>query len=104
MPGISTAGSIGAQSLCLSRRWGESMKLIRTVCTFLFLFLAAGVASAQTQEGRILGTVTDQSGGFINGAHVTITNVDTGVVRRLDTNEAGDYVAPNLPPGLYKLV
>ncbi len=51
-----------------------------------------------------MGTVADQSGGFVKGAHVTITNVDTGVARAIETNEAGDYVAPNLPPGLYKLV
>ncbi len=80
------------------------MKLIRRVCAFLLVFFAANISSAQTQEGRILGTVTDQSGGFIRGAHVTITNIDTGVARALETNEAGDYVAPNLPPGPYKLV
>ena len=80
------------------------MKTIRILYLFLFVFIIAGAVCAQTQEGRILGTVADQSGGFIKGAHVTITNVDTGVARAIETNEAGDYVAPNLPPGPYKLV
>jgi hypothetical protein len=80
------------------------MTFLRNIAIFLFAFGAFGIASGQTQEGRILGTVTDQSGGFIKGAQVSIVNVDTGVARKLETNEAGDYVAPNLPAGPYKLV
>src|SRR5216684_761671 len=83
---------------------GGSMTFLRSIAVFLFVFCAFGIASGQTQEGRILGTVTDQSGGLVKGAHVTITNVDTGIVRTLETNDAGDYVAPSLPPGPYKLV
>src|SRR5258708_32914658 len=52
----------------------------------------------------MLGTVIDQSGGLVKGARVTITNVDRGVARALETNDAGDYVAPSLPPGAYTLV
>ncbi len=37
--------------------------------------------SAQINTGRILGTVTDQSGGVIAAAPVTVTNVGTGVAR-----------------------
>ena len=80
------------------------MTLLRSIAIFLFAFAAVGVAYGQSQEGRILGTVTDQSGGLVKGAQVTITNTDTGVVRTLETNDAGDYVAPSLPPGPYKLV
>src|SRR6266436_3470666 len=83
---------------------GGSMTFLRSIAVFLFVFCAFGIASGQTQEGRILGTVTDQSGGLVKGARVTITNVDTGVSRTLETNDAGDYVAPSLPPGPYKLV
>src|SRR6266404_4663593 len=80
------------------------MTLLRTIAIFLSAFGAWGIAAGQSQEGRILGTVTDQSGGLVKGARVTITNVDTGVTRTLETNEVGDYVAPSLPPGPYKLV
>src|SRR3981081_3908557 len=79
----------------------------RIGCNVLLLVLVCLVADrtfAQTYEGRILGTVTDQSGGAVRNAKVTITNVDTGVSRELVTNETGDYVAPNLPPGVYKVV
>jgi len=80
------------------------MKLFRIITVFVLGLFVAGIASAQSQEGRILGTVIDQSGGFIKGAQVTITNIDTGVERKLETNEAGDFVAPSLAPGPYKLV
>jgi hypothetical protein len=68
------------------------------------VILAAGLpAPAQTHQGRILGTVTDQDGGVVKGAKVVITNVGTSVVRTVETNDAGDYLAPNLPPGVYKI-
>ena len=35
---------------------------------------------------------------------MTITNTETGISRTLETNDSGDYVAPNLPPGLYTIV
>ncbi len=56
---------------------------------------------SQTSTGRILGTVTDQSGGALVGAAVTVTNVGTGVGRNLTTDSVGQYVAPNLVPGSY---
>src|SRR5467141_1132137 len=83
---------------------GGSMTFLRSIAVFLSTLCVLGIASGQSQEGRILGTVTDQSGGLVKGARVTITNVDTGVARTLETNDAGDYVAPSLPPGPYKLV
>jgi len=63
------------------------MTLLRTIAIFLSAFGAWGIAAGQSQEGRILGTVTDQSGGLVKGARVTITNVDTGVTRTLETNQ-----------------
>src|SRR6267143_2012182 len=53
--------------------------------------------------GRIMGTVTDQSGGVISGATVTVTDTERGVTKTLATNEAGEYNAPNLNPGSYKV-
>src|SRR5579864_9272979 len=56
---------------------------------------------AQVNTGRILGTVTDQTGGVIAGAMVTVTNSQTGVARNLTTDQSGEYNAPNLLPGTY---
>ena len=51
---------------------------------------------SQANLGQILGAVTDQSGGVIAGAMVTVTNTGTGVARTLTTDQAGEYIAPNL--------
>jgi hypothetical protein len=59
---------------------------------------------AQTYTGRILGEVTDASGAAVKGAKITITNVETGAVRNLESSDTGDYLAANLPPGLYNIV
>ena len=56
---------------------------------------------SQVNTGRILGTVTDQTGGVIVGAMVTVTNTETGVARNLVTDGAGEYLAPNLNAGKY---
>ena len=50
-----------------------------------------------------MGTVTDQSGGAIAGATVTITDVDRNVTRTLTTDASGAYNAPSLLPGTYKV-
>ncbi len=60
-------------------------------------------AAAQTNAGRILGSVRDQTGAVLVGATVVIEDVERDVSRTLATDQAGDYVAPNIPPGLYKL-
>src|SRR5438309_5242134 len=56
---------------------------------------------SQGNNGRILGTVTDQTGGVISGATVTIIDKDRGVARTLSTDDAGEYNAPNLIPSTY---
>src|SRR5215472_19025171 len=59
--------------------------------------------SAQSDTGRILGNVADQTGAAVAGASVTITDLDRGTTRLLTTTQAGDYVAPNLVSGLYNV-
>src|SRR4029077_9815409 len=56
---------------------------------------------SQGSNGRILGTVVDQTGGVVSGATVTIIDKDRGVARTLTTDNAGEYNAPNLIPGTY---
>jgi outer membrane receptor protein involved in Fe transport len=48
-----------------------------------------------------LGAVTDQSGGVVAGATVTVLDVQRGISRTLTTDAAGEYNAPNLTPGSY---
>ncbi|HZR56333.1 MAG TPA: TonB-dependent receptor [Terriglobales bacterium] len=60
-------------------------------------------ALAQNSTGRILGTVTDQSGAALNGATITVTDLARGTARILTTDGAGEYTAPDLIPGAYKV-
>jgi len=69
----------------------------------VFCLLTAAMLFAQTQQGRIVGRVTDSTGAVLKGATVTVENLATGEKRVLATNEAGDYAAPYLNPGNYKL-
>ena len=76
-------------------------KTIRVLLILGCVCLLAGPVLAQVNTGRILGTVTDQTGGVIAGAMVTVTNAETGVARNLVADDAGEYIAPNLTPGTY---
>jgi Carboxypeptidase regulatory-like domain/TonB dependent receptor len=57
----------------------------------------------QISAGRILGTVTDQTGAAVAGATVIVTDTERGTSRTLTSDASGDYVAPNLDPGQYKI-
>ena len=68
--------------------------------TIIVLFMCLPLFS-QGSAGRIIGTITDQSGGAIAGANVTVTDVQRNIARNLTTDDTGDYNAPNLIPGAY---
>src|SRR3984957_16233275 len=79
--------------------------LLRVICFLvIFLFSSAGgvFLSAQTYQGRILGTITDASGAVLAGAKVTVTNSATGVSRNLVSTSSGEHIAPDLDPGPYR--
>src|SRR5262249_53634109 len=62
------------------------------------------LAAAQAVTGTVLGTVTDTSGAAVPGATVTLTNLGTDLTRTVVSDAAGEYTAPQLPTGKYKLV
>jgi len=76
-------------------------KAIQLLYVGLGLLLMSLPSFAQGTAGRILGTVTDQSGGVISGATVTVTDVQRGITRSLIADQSGEYVAPSLLPGTY---
>src|SRR5882672_2126774 len=67
----------------------------------LAVLLLCVPAFSQGNAGRILGTVTDQSGGVVAGATVTVIDTARNVSRTLTSDDAGEYNAPNLTPGMY---
>jgi hypothetical protein len=84
--------------------WGVGLRkaLLLLSGTMGMLLLCLPLFS-QGSFGRILGTVTDQSGGVVSGATVTVVDTDRGVTKELVTNDAGEYSAPTLNPGKYKV-
>ena len=85
-------------------RFSRLSAALRTVALILLFVGMYSAGQAQSYTGRILGSVTDQSGGAVVGATVTITDVQRGITRTLISDEAGEYVAPDLVPGTYKIV
>jgi hypothetical protein len=67
----------------------------------LALLLTCPALLSQGSTGRILGGVTDQTGGNVAGATVTITDVQRGSPRTLITDNDGEYIALDLLPGIY---
>lgn len=63
----------------------------------------AGTAHAQAVGAALSGLITDEKGGAVPGATVSIKNLGTGVVREVSTNGDGFYSAPNLLPGTYEV-
>ena len=70
---------------------------------FAAMFLTSVSLFGQGSAGTILGTITDQTGGALAGATVTVTDVDRGVNRALMTDASGAFQALNLTPGNYKV-
>jgi hypothetical protein len=65
---------------------------------------AAGMLLAQADRGSIEGTVTDPSGAAVPSAQMQVVNIETNSKLDFSTNELGNYLAPNLPVGSYRLV
>jgi hypothetical protein len=70
---------------------------------FVMSFVSSAPLFAQGTAGRILGAVSDQSGGAIAGATVIVTDVARNTPRTITTDQAGEYNAGNLLPGIYKV-
>jgi carboxypeptidase family protein len=86
----------------VKRCWGaRSRKAAQLLGGLFAVLLLCLPAYSQGSFGRILGTITDQSGGVISGATVSVVDTERGITRTLTTDDAGAYNAPNLIAGSY---
>ena len=68
------------------------------------IVLVTGSAGlAQVSGGTISGSVRDSSERGIAGAHVSIRNAETAILRSVTTDNDGIYTAPNLVAGTYQV-
>ena len=68
----------------------------------VFTAVSAPGARAQSNDGSIVGTVTDTTGAIIPHATVTVTNVDNGLKLNGTSNTSGEFQIFAVPPGNYK--
>ena len=67
------------------------------------LLLACFGLMAQSERGNITGIVADPSGAAIASAELSIVNRDTNATAKVMSTSTGEYNAPNLQPGTYRI-
>jgi hypothetical protein len=67
------------------------------------LLAAAPVTFAQVSSAQITGVVTDSSGAALPHAKTLIVSKDTGATRETESNGSGEFNAPALDPGHYRI-
>ena len=74
------------------------MKTLLIAVLFLSSMGLSLYGQAGAGQGAILGEVKDPSGASVPKAKVEITNSANGFARTIETNEAGQFIAPTVPP------
>ena len=69
----------------------------------VLLFLLVPTVMAQVLYGSLVGNVTDPNGAAVGGAKVELTNVATGIVSTVMTDDRGAYSLNDLQAGVYKV-
>src|SRR2546428_191026 len=73
------------------------------IATVLLVGFCAVTAYAQTDQGKVSGTVRDQSNAFVPGAKVTVKNERTGEERSTISNDQGYFLISYLKPSTYTI-
>jgi carboxypeptidase family protein len=81
------------------------MKLVRLLIAIaVAMAVESPLLIAQVDQGRIAGTVRDQSNAFAAGTSVKLTNERTGEERTATTNDKGYFLVTGLKPSTYTIV
>jgi outer membrane receptor protein involved in Fe transport len=76
---------------------------VRCLAALAIALLIPALVAAQTESGKISGSVTDQSGAVLPGVTVNLKSVDRATTRTTVTNPQGEYVFASLVPGTYEV-
>src|SRR4029450_5779198 len=89
-PAMSEVLMVAPEDASISR----GLRPLRSLCVIVLLLSTLAIsiqsAAAQAVSGTLLGTVTDNTGGVIPGATVTITHTETGRIRTVTSDENGE--------------
>ncbi len=86
--------------LTTTMRWGRCLGALMMAA---LLTLSVGRLSAQTDTGKIVGTITDQSGAVIPDATIKVTDQATNRVVAVQSQADGTFVVSAVPIGNYKV-
>jgi tetratricopeptide (TPR) repeat protein len=76
----------------------------RTLALWIAIAALAFASPAFAQSGQIKGKVVDDKGNPVDGATISIQNVDTGTKpMQTKTSKKGEYLQVGLAPGHYKI-
>src|SRR6266536_1576394 len=77
------------------------MNVVRCLLTALVL---GSPAAAQSFDATLTGNVSDESRAAVPRVRISVTNLDTGRVVVIHSNDSGGYTAAGLAPGRYALL
>src|SRR5215471_16288907 len=79
------------------------LPVAKAAALFCLLVVFSTNVYGQLSTASINGTVRDATGSLVPDAAVVLRNLETTVERRTLSNDAGNYVFLNIPPGNYAL-
>jgi len=79
------------------------MKLFKWLATALLVAAVSTTGSAQTDQGKISGSVRDQSSAIVTDATITVKNERTSETRTAMSNASGLFVVTGLKPAPYTI-
>lgn len=73
----------------------------RLQLALLTLLFTVPLCLGQSNQGAVVGTITDTNGGVVPNATVTLENIGTATERTVTTDSRGDFRVDFLPPARY---
>src|SRR5208283_5097026 len=96
--------SISALSKGLRRVFLSGLGLGWLVLLVITMMAPFGAKAQLSGKGEITGLVTDKTGAVIPGAVIAVTNTATGITVKTTSTGAGNFIFPDLDPGIYSIV
>jgi hypothetical protein len=91
------------QEMSMKCKFGSTVTRFLLVALLAAVVLVPALVNGQVGAGSLQGAIKDPSGALVQGAKVTIVNVDTQLTRNDESSSSGAYQFQALTPGLYKL-